>query len=900
MLKRFFVSVLIAVVVFLCVGNVLGNANVSSLSRGSVSGIHLDTSSGGITSRIVLGVSKGRPEACVDLAGLVTQMGGMVVDTISAAGNAIALVADVPSSSYSLFQKVAVARGLVRYVEPTMEFKAQFTPNDPYYDYQWGAKKIQANSAWDVTTGNSSLIVAIIDTGIDYFHPDLVGNYVSLGYDWVHNSSGPLDDNGHGTHVAGIIAATLNNGIGIAGIAQVRIMAEKALNATGWGEDVDLAKAMIHAVDHGARILSNSWGSDSDSLLIRDAVQYAYENDVLVVAAAGNAGSNAPFYPAAYPEVVSVAATDGFDYPASFSNWGDWIEVSAPGVDVYSTMPTYLVTLNLEGYSMNYDYLSGTSMACPHVSAVAALIWSRVSNASRNWVREQLRQSADDLGPAGYDVYYGYGRTNAYKAVSEAPMQHDVVLYSYDRPRAIQPGDSVSFDVAVLNFGLSDESNLLAKLLVNGVTTDSAFIGSLPSGSLSTVALLWNPQEEGEYNVTFYVQPVSGETVTSNNAVSTMISVHFLVTLNPSSGPVGTVLTVNGRDFTSSSIVAVTFNDLYIGSAVTDFSGNFSFTFNVPVSLAETQVVKAFDVYLFGNANFTVVDVAPLGVQLECGIVHFSGEIVTFYAQMTFKGQPVNATITDSLLYNPDGTSGTLTMQPIAAGLYKGSYSLPSDAQPGSYALTVTAAYETETIVSNGTSLKTFLVSPTLSGWNALLVGLNGTVGTIKTDLGLVQVQFDEINASLYSFSGDIVTLNSTLGTIRTDLDTIKLEVTAINGTIVTLNSTLGTIRTDLDTIELKVTAIDGTTATIQTVLGAVNGTVTSMNDQIATIMVPKIGQVQADISGLKQTSADWTILQYVIVAVAATAAVAAGVSVAILRRRKAVSVKQDVPAPPF
>jgi hypothetical protein len=131
-------------------------------------------------------------------------------------------------------------------------------------------------------------------------------------------------------------------------------------------------------------------------------------------------------------------------------------------------------------------------------------------------------------------------------------------------------------------------------------------------------------------------------------------------------------------------------------------------------------------------------------------------------------------------------------------------------------------------------------------------------------------------------------------------LDTIKLEVTAINGTIVTLNSTLGTIRTDLDTIELKVTAIDGTTATIQTVLGAVNGTVTSMNDQIATIMVPKIGQVQADISGLKQTSADWTILQYVIVAVAATAAVAAGVSVAILRRRKAVSVKQDVPAPPF
>lgn len=870
MLKRFVVSVLIAFVVFSCVGNILGAADISGLSRASVSGIPPAASSG-VTSRVVFGVNNGLLGACVDLTGLITQMNGKVVDTVSADGKTIALVVDVPSSSYSLIQKVAVARGLVRYVEPTMEFKAQFAPNDPYYVYQWGPKKIQANLAWDVTTGNSSLIVAIIDTGIDYSHPDLVSNYVSLGYDWIHNSSGPLDDNGHGTHVAGIIAATLNNGIGIAGVAQVRIMAEKALNSTGWGEDVDLAKAMIHAVDHGAKILSNSWGSDSDSLLIHDAVQYAYENDVLVVAAAGNAGSDAPFYPAAYPEVVSVAATDQFDDPASFSNWGDWIEVSAPGVNIYSTMPTYLVTLNLEGYSMNYDYLSGTSMACPHVSAVAALIWSRFSNASRNWVREQLRRSADDLGAPGYDVYYGYGRVNAYNAVSEAPAQHDVVLYGYDRPRAIQPGDNVSFNVGVLNFGLSDESNLLVELLVDGVTTDSSAIGSLTSGSFSTVPLLWNPQEEGEYNVTFYVLPVLGETVTSNNVVSAMIGVHFLVTLSPSSGPVGTVLTVYGREFTSSSMVAVTFNDLYIGSAVTDSSGNFTFAFNVPVSLAEMQVVKAFDAYVFGEANFTVVDVAPLGVQLDCGAVHFSGEIVTFYAQATFKGQPVNATITESLLYKPDGTSGTLALQSIATGLYKGSYSLPSDAQPGSYALTVTATYETDTIVSNGTSLKTFLVSQTFSGWNALLVGLNATVGTIKTDLGLVQVQFDEINASLYSFSGNIVTLNSTLGTIRTDLDTI----------------------------ELKVTAIDGTTATIQTVLGTVNGTVTSMNDQTATIMVPKIGQVQADISGLKQTSADLTILQYVIVAVAATAAVAAVVSVAILRRRKAVSVKQDIPAPP-
>jgi len=134
-----------------------------------------------------------------------------------------------------------------------------------------------------------------------------------------------------------------------------------------------------------------------------------------------------------------------------------------------------------------------------------------------------------------------------------------------------------------------------------------------------------------------------------------------------------------------------------------------------------------------------------------------------------------------------------------------------------------------------------------------------------------LQVQFDEINASLASFSGNVVTLNSTLGTIQTDLHTIKLEVTAINGT----------------------------TATIQTVLGAVNGTVTSINNQTATILVPELGQVQADISGLKQTSVDWTVLQYVTVAVAATAAVSAVVSVVMLKRRKTASVEQDVHGPP-
>lgn len=884
MFKRFVGFLLIFVVAFSTCSIVATAASTVQLNQPSVSYGQKTASSGSFDQalgdssvgvgqrRVIVGLNKTRPEAYSRLADLVKQVGGEVVDDVSIEGRPIALVANVPASSYSFLMKMALAGGLSRYVEPSIEFRAQFTPNDPSYSYQWAPAKIQADWAWNVTTGNSSVLVGIVDTGIDYGHPDLVANYVPLGYNWVNNSSDPLDDNGHGTHVAGIIAATINNGLGVAGIAQVHIMAEKALNATGWGDEVNLSKAIIHAVNQGAKILSNSWGSYSDSSLIHDAVGYAYDHNVLVVAAAGNDNSNAPMYPAAYPEVVSVAATGQFDFPASFSNWGDWIDVSAPGVQVYSTMPTYHVTLNDYPYyeSMNYDYLSGTSMACPHVSAVAALIWSEFSSASRNWVREQLMFSADDLGTPGFDMFYGWGRINAYNAILQGPSQHDVVLFSFQKPRSIQPGDLVQFSVTVLNFGTHDQTGLVVQLLVDSAITDYAIVPILPAGAFSSVTLQWSPQAEGSYNVTFYVEPVLGETKIDNNAISTTIEVHFLLTLTPSSGSVGTALTVEGRGFTPLTPVAVAFNDMFIGSVTSDVFGDFNFTFNVPVSQTGRQVVKAYDSFVNGTSDFTVVDVSPLNVQLESGALHFGGEIVTFYVQTAFRGEPVNVTITGSLLYKPDGTTDTLTFEPVATGLYKGSYTLQSEVQTGSYALSVTALYETGTVESRGTSFSSFLVSPTMSGWNALLVGLNGTVATVKTDLGLVQVQFDEINASLAGFSGNMATLNSTLGTIRTDLDTINLKITAINGT----------------------------TATIQTILGTLNGTVTSINDQTATIMVPKIGQVQTDISGLKQTSAAWTIPQYIIAAGAAIAAVGAIAAVALLRRRK--TLKNEIPAPPI
>ena len=482
---------------------------------------------------LVIGVDTSRITAYGSIVSMVDGSNGKVVNTVSIGGKVIAVVARVPLTNAFALRDTIHENNLARYIEPRMKFQALFTPNDPYWSVQWGPQKIEANNAWNTTTGSHSVLVAIIDTGIDYTHPDLNANYIPLGYDWVNNDPDPLDDHGHGTHCAGIIAATMNNSIGIAGVANVSIMAEKALDAGGSGYEDGLANAIIDAVDQGANILSNSWGGYGISQLIYDAVKYAYAHGVLVVAAAGNDGWTQKPIPAGYAEVVAVTATDSADSLASFSNYGDWVEVAAPGVSIYSTLPTYHVTLNDLGYSMNYDYLSGTSMACPHTSAVAALIWSRFPNATRDWVRAQLRFTADDLGFPGFDEYYGYGRLNARKAVEQTPPNHDLLIYEWKKPQHIQPGDTASFNIAVMNFGESDEQNVTIQLIVDGSVTNSTTVNYLVSSAVANVSLSWNPLAEGTYNVTLYVVPALGETVTENNFVTEMFLVRY---------PVGSIL----------------------------------------------------------------------------------------------------------------------------------------------------------------------------------------------------------------------------------------------------------------------------------------------------------------------------------------------------------------------
>ena len=440
-----------------------------------------------------------------------------VVNKVSMKGEAIAAVLEMRPEDEAFVNSLRKV-GLIEYVEPRMKFQAAFDPNDPYWDQQGNLRTIGADWAWNTTIGNRSVLVAIVDTGIDYNHPDLAANYVPLGYDWVNNEADPIDDNGHGTHCAGIIAAVANNSIGVAGLAQVRIMAEKALDNNGYGWTDQLAQAIIDATDKGANIISMSWGSTFDSGLVHEAIMYAYKSGVLLVAAAGNDGRNVKPYPAGYKEVVAVAATDKNDVRASFSNYGEWIELSAPGVGIYSTVS--------ENHSSMFEY-SGTSTACPHVAGVAALVLSRFSDLTQDQLRTRLWYSVDDLGEPGFDIYYGYGRINARKAVEEPFLEHDLIITDWQRPPYVEPEHQGTISVTIFNFGKKDEVNVEVQLFANSSLINSVTVPSLPSLKSEITDLPWTPSVEGSYNVTVLVAPMFGETNLLRNTVESYICVGF-------------------------------------------------------------------------------------------------------------------------------------------------------------------------------------------------------------------------------------------------------------------------------------------------------------------------------------------------------------------------------------
>jgi type VII secretion-associated serine protease mycosin len=282
---------------------------------------------------------------------------------------------------------------------------------DPYRAGQWALDRLDYETAW-ATADGTGVVVAVIDTGVRATHEDLAGQ-VLPGNDFVDpGGDGTLADHYHGSHVAGIIAAVADNGVGVSGAAPgVKILPVRVLNSSGSGTTAAVASGIIWAVDNGADVVNLSLGSSADSSVIRSAVDYAEANDVVVVAAAGNAAmsGNPTTYPAAIDDVVAVGATASDDSRSYFSNYGSWVDLAGPGSNIQS--------LHGSGDS-SYASASGTSMATPYVAAAAALVRAASPGLTAAQVREVLAATAIDLGPAGHDVEFGDGLVDPLAAVA--------------------------------------------------------------------------------------------------------------------------------------------------------------------------------------------------------------------------------------------------------------------------------------------------------------------------------------------------------------------------------------------------------------------------------------------------------------------------------------------------
>ncbi len=323
--------------------------------------------------------------------------------------------------------------------QPNRAFKLHFTPNDSLLQQQYALLKIAAPQAWDIERGNPSVLIAVIDTGVDYEHPDLADalwrnegeilngldddgngfvddlygwdftdapNYPDGGDYWGRDND-PMDEFGHGTAVAGIIAAATDNRRGIAGLAHgCRVMNLRAFTASGYGEEDDVAAAMLYAVENGARIINMSFGDVFVSRILEDVVRYAFSRGMVMVASAGNSASSEIHYPSGFAETISVGATDENDNLASFSNTGPTVDLTAPGSGILST-----------GLKASYRLWNGTSFSAPYVSAAAALLLSKRPALPPDAVRALLVNSADDLGASGWDDRYGAGRLNVARAL---------------------------------------------------------------------------------------------------------------------------------------------------------------------------------------------------------------------------------------------------------------------------------------------------------------------------------------------------------------------------------------------------------------------------------------------------------------------------------------------------
>ncbi len=363
--------------------------------------------------------------------------------------------------------------------EPNFEFTAAYTPSEPFYKNQWYLKKLNAERAWDTTRGESHVVVAVLDGGVQVSHPELKGKIVKPYNAVTKKTTFSADD--HATHVAGIIGASFNK-TGIAGIApNIKIMPINVFTGDT-ANTADIIRGIIYAADSGADVINFSMGGYGDSSPLKSAVNYARSKGVILVAAAGNDDTDERTFPATYPGVLSISATDRFDEITWFSNFGQYIDFAAPGERIYSTVT-----------NSKYMYMDGTSMAAPVVSGTAALMLSKNPLLSENDLRDLLIKSAKDLGIPGWDLYYGYGRIDIDKAVYFTPRAIDKLAV----PSNFYMKGNNNISISFVPYSKAQVSSYIVD--ANGKMVKS-FVSN-KQGTGSTMSFNWNGTDSKGYYV---------------------------------------------------------------------------------------------------------------------------------------------------------------------------------------------------------------------------------------------------------------------------------------------------------------------------------------------------------------------------------------------------------------
>ncbi len=355
-------------------------------------------------------------------------------------------VVDVPRSKADRIAARLRQSGAFAVVERDNVARAAGTPDDPMFSWEWGLVRVNTVESWGVTLGSPDVPVAVVDTGVDAGHPDLQGQLLP-GYDFVNDDDDPSDDNGHGTAMAGIIAARADNGVGVAGVApDGRVMPIKVLGSDGTGYYSTLAEGIVYAVDHGARVVSLSLTGPAPSTTLQNAVDYARAHGVIVVAAAGNSGDSTAAYPADYDDVVAVAASDVNDRRAWFSSYGPATALAAPGVGVMTTQ-----------MGGGYGGSTGTSPATAMTAGTFALLLAANPGLTVDDAVTRMTENAVDLGTKGWDPYFGFGRVDAYAALMPGQSVRHLPDHTLPVVKLVSPtANSLVYGLVPIDVSASD------------------------------------------------------------------------------------------------------------------------------------------------------------------------------------------------------------------------------------------------------------------------------------------------------------------------------------------------------------------------------------------------------------------------------------------------------------